>query len=104
MFAKPFGFLNEAAQATKHRVISGFARTNVDRVRVVYLDRDGSRHDAPVQLTQLTARKLERLEDSEPFGFWVAFVPRSAGHRPLEVTAFAQNGDRLGEPFTLQRP
>jgi hypothetical protein len=104
VFSKPFGFLNEAAQATTYRVISGFARTNVDRVRVVYLDRDSGRHEASVRLAQLTARKLEPLEDSEPFGFWVAFVPRSAGHRPIEVTAFASGGERLGEPFTLARP
>jgi hypothetical protein len=104
VFAKPFGFLNEAAQATTYRLISGFARTNVDRVRVVYLDRDGGHHEAPVQLTQLTARKLEPLEDSEPFGFWVAFVPRSAGDRPIEVTAYAAGGERLGAPFTLARP
>jgi hypothetical protein len=104
VFAKPFGFLNEAAQATTYRVISGFARTNVDRVRVVYLDRDGGRHEASVQLTQLTARKLEPVEDSEPFGFWVAFVPRSAGHHPIEVTAYAAGGERLGAPFTLHRP
>jgi hypothetical protein len=50
------------------------------------------------------AEKLERVPGSSPFGFWVAFVPRSAGHRPLEVTAFADNGERLGEPFTLARP
>ena len=104
VFAKPFGFLNDAAQATSYRVISGFARTNVDRVRVVYLDRNRGRHQAPVQLTQLTARKLRPLEDSEPFGFWVAFVPRSAGHRPIEVTAYAAGGEQLGAPFTLQRP
>jgi hypothetical protein len=104
VFAKPYGFLNDAAAATTHRVISGFARPNVDTVRVVYLDRDGSRHEAPVQLTQVGAEKLERVPGSSPFGFWVAFVPRSAGHRPLEVTAFADNGERLGEPFTLARP
>lgn len=104
VFAKPFGFLNDAAAATAHRLISGFARTNVDQVRVVYLDRDGGRHEAPVRVAQMTAQKLEPLEDSEPFGFWVAFVPRSAGHRPIEVTAYAAGGERLGAPFTLQRP
>ena len=104
MFAKPFGFLKDAQQATTSRLISGFARTNVDRVRVVYIDRDGGRHEAPVQLAQMSAQELEPLEDSEPFGFWVAFVPRSAGQRPIEVTAYAGGGERLGEPFTLERP
>jgi hypothetical protein len=104
VFAKPFGFLNDAPEATTHRVISGFARTNVGRVQVVYLDSDGSRHDAQVQLAQVTASTLEKFRPSDPFGYWVAFVPRSAGHRPLEVTAYAENGDRLGAPFTLGRP
>jgi hypothetical protein len=104
VFAKPFGFLNDAAEATTHRVISGFARTSVGRVRVVYLDADGRRHEASVQLAQVSAPKLERFRASEPFGFWVAFIPRSAGHRPIEVTAYAEGGERLGEPFTLARP
>lgn len=104
VFAKPFGFLNDAADATTHRLISGFARTSVGGVRVVYLDGDGGRHEAPVQLTQVTAQKLERFGESEPFGFWAAFVPRSAGHRAIEVTAYAEGGERLGDPFTLARP
>jgi hypothetical protein len=104
VFAKPFGFLNDASEATTHRVLSGFARTNVSRVQVVYLDGDESRHDAPVKLVQATAAVLEKLESSEPFGYWVAFVPRSAGHRPIEVTAYGENGDRLGGPFTLRNP
>jgi hypothetical protein len=104
VFAKPFGFLNDAPKATKHRVISGFARSNVARVQVVYLDGDGDRHEAPVRLAQMSAPELERLEGTEPFGFWVAFIPRSAGHRPIEVTAHAAGGERLGAPFTLGRP
>jgi hypothetical protein len=39
-----------------------------------------------------------------PFGYWIAFVPRSDGHQPIEVTAYGDGGERLGEPFTLQRP
>jgi hypothetical protein len=104
VFAKPYGFLNEAPEATTSRFVSGFARTNVARVRVAYRDRDGARHDAPVHLVQVTASMLRKIESSEPFGYWIAFVPRSAGHRPIEVTAYAANGDRLGAPFTLQRP
>jgi hypothetical protein len=104
VFAKPYGFLNDASEATTHRYISGFARTNVARVKVVHLDRRGERHEAPVQMVQVTASMLEKIESSKPFGYWIAFVPRSAGHRPIEVTAYAGDGDRLGEPFTLQRP
>jgi hypothetical protein len=36
-------------------------------------------------------------------GYWVAFVPRSAGHKPIEVIAFDAGGDRLST-FTLQSP
>ena len=36
VFAKPFGFLNDVSEATTHRVISGFARTAVERVEVLY--------------------------------------------------------------------
>jgi hypothetical protein len=104
VFAKPFGFLTDSPSATTSRVISGFARTNVGAVRLVYLDRDGGRHEAPVKLTQVGEDELKRFPGSEPFGFWVAFVPRSAGHRPIEVTAFEEDGARLGEPYTLERP
>ena len=104
VYAKPYGFLHDAPSATTLRVMSGFARTNVARVRLVYLDHDGGRHEAPVKLTQVGEEKLKGFRGSTPFGFWVAFVPRTAGHRPIEVTAFAENGDRLGEPFTLARP
>jgi len=47
---------------------------------------------------------LGKVESQEDFGFWIAFVPRSAGHRPITVTAHGQGGSRLGEPFTLARP
>jgi hypothetical protein len=104
VFAKPYGFLNEDAEATTYRYVNGFARTNVARVKVVYRDRRGDRHDAPVQMVQVTAPMLEKIESSKPFGYWIAFVPRSAGHRPIEVTAYAEDGGRLGEPFTLERP
>jgi hypothetical protein len=52
----------------------------------------------------VTDSTLGKIEASEPFGFWIAFVPRSAGHRPITVTAHAADGDQLGEPFTLARP
>jgi hypothetical protein len=104
VFAKPYGFLNDASEATTHRVLGGFARTNVERVEVRYRNGDGASHQAPVKLARATASVLKKFKRSEPFGYWLAFVPRSAGHRPIEVTAYAENGDRLGAPFTLQRP
>jgi hypothetical protein len=103
VFAKPYGFLNDAPQATTYRVLSGFARTAVERVQVIYRGRDGNRHEAPVKVTQATSM-LEKFESSEPFGYWIAFVPRSAGHRPIEVVAHGGEGERLGTPFTLRRP
>jgi hypothetical protein len=104
VFAKPYGFLSDAAEATRFRYIGGFARTNVARVKVVYLDRAGDRHEAESQLKQVTARMLDGFDSTEPFAYWMAFVPRSAGHRPIEVTAYSCSGDRLGEPCTLERP
>lgn len=104
VFAKPYGFLNDASEATVHRVLSGFARTSVERVEVLYQDSDGGKHQAPVKLVQATAAKLKQFKSSEPFGYWVAFVPRSAGHQPLDVIAYGANGERLAEPFTLRNP
>jgi hypothetical protein len=104
VFAKPFGFLNEDPRATTSRFVSGFARQRVHRVEVLYRDRRGRAHDAPVRLVQVTDALLGKIEVSEPFGLWIAFVPRSAGHRPITVTAYAGDGDRLGAPFTLARP
>ena len=103
VFAKPYGFLNDASEATTHRVISGFARTNVERVEVLYQDSDGAKHQAPVKLAQVTASKLKEFDGSKPFGYWVAFVPRSAGHRPIDVIAYGAGGDRLST-FSLQNP
>ena len=104
VFAKPFGFLNDVPEATSHRLISGFARTNVERVDVLYRDSEGDRHQARVKLAKATAAMLKEFTSSKPFGFWIAFVPRSAGHRPIDVIAYDPNGARLGEPFTLDRP
>ena len=46
---------------------------------------------------------LREFRGSEPFGFWVAFVPRSAGHRPLDVIAYGADGERLST-FNLKNP
>jgi hypothetical protein len=103
VFAKPYGFLNDASEATSYRVISGFARTSVERVEVLYQDSGGGRHQASVKLAQATTSTLEKFKSSKPFGYWIAFVPRSAGHRPLDVIAYGAGGDRLST-FTLQDP
>jgi hypothetical protein len=73
-------------------------------VQVVWRDRSGDRHDANAQLTQVTAAQLEKFPSAEPFGWWIAFVPRATGHRPIDVTAYGADGGRLGETFTLRRP
>ncbi len=104
VFAKPYGFLNEQPEATIHRFVNGFARPSVDRVQVLYTARDGQRHEAPVKLTQVPASTLAKVGATDAFGYWVAFVPRSAGHRPIEVTAYGEGPDRLEEPFTLRNP
>ncbi len=103
VFAKPYGFLNDASEATRYRVMSGFARPNVERVEVLYQDEEGSRHPADVKLAQATASMLKKFERSEPFGCWMAFVPRSAGHRPVEVIAYGGDGQPLSA-FTLEHP
>jgi hypothetical protein len=104
VFAKPYGFLEEAPHATASMFVSGFARPRVENVKVVYRDRNGARKDAPVRLVHATEPVLREIEASEPFGYWLAFVPRSVGDRPIVVSAYAANGDRLGAPFTVPRP
>ena len=84
--ARGYGFLNDAAAATRHSVMTGFARANVARVEVTYEDSDGRRHEAPVTLGH----------SDEGFGMWVTFGPRSAGRRPwLEVVAYDGQGREL---------
>jgi hypothetical protein len=104
VYAKPFGFLTEAPRATTSRFVSGFARPGVERVEVTFRDRRGRLHQAPVQLRHVTQSMLGKVDASGPFGYWIAFVPRSAGHAPITVTAFGASGERLGAPFMLSRP
>jgi hypothetical protein len=95
--ARPFGFLVDLPQATAHRVLSGFARPWVGRVRVVYRDREGNAHDAPLKLVQIGGEQLERIGGDRAFGYWVAFVPRAAGRRPMvEVIAYDAAGNEAG--------
>jgi hypothetical protein len=90
--ARPFGPRIPIPQATAHNILSGFARPFVSRVRVVYEGKDGERHDAPLKLTQVRGRLLERIEGDAPAGFWVAFIPQSVGGRPVEVIAYDGDG------------
>jgi hypothetical protein len=96
--ARPWGFLTPVPAATAHWLLSGYARPSVSRVRVVYEGKDGRRHDAPIKLRQVRGEQLERIGGSEPAGFWLAFVPRSAG-RPtgttVEVIAYDGSGKIL---------
>ena len=101
--ARNHAFLTDAPEATTYRVLNGFARPKVARVELIYLDRDGGRHEAPLKLVQVAGPVLDKINASEPFGYWVAFVPRSAGHRPIDVIAYGAGGDRLST-FKLQNP
>ena len=70
-----------------------FARSNVARVRVVYRDSAGRRHDAPGTLGHVDKALIRRLGARSSVGVWVTFVPRSAGPRPwLQVVAYAGSG------------
>jgi hypothetical protein len=103
-FAHAYPILSQAAGATTSRWVEGFARPNVARVRVVYRDRSGARHEAPVKLVQVTLEELGEIDASEPFGRWTAFVPRSAGRARVEITAYDAAGRRLGETLTHESP
>jgi hypothetical protein len=103
--AKPYGFLEEAFPATRHWIISGYARANVTRVRLVYRNRGGRWRDAPLELTRVRGALLRRIGGERPFGFFVAFVPPSVDRcgdgRPercmaLRLIAYGQDGRRLG--------
>jgi hypothetical protein len=89
--ARAYGMLSDVPHATRWRLLSGFARPWVSRVRVVYTDEAGERHDAPLKLTQV------RAEWSAPFGYWLAFLPPAAGKHPrFEVIAYREDGAELG--------
>jgi hypothetical protein len=101
--AKPFGFPTYASAATKHRVLRGYARSHVSRVRVVYRDEDGVRRDAPVELTRVRGQLQARIEASQPFGIFVAFVPPDADPRAaIEVLAYDESGEQVGRDRTAR--
>jgi hypothetical protein len=91
VFAKPFGFLGKARPASRYLMLSGYARPNVARVRVVYA---GGR-DAPVDFTRVDEQLAKQMAADGPFGFFVAFVPPKAGKHPIDVIAYDGSGRRL---------
>jgi hypothetical protein len=91
VFAKPFGFLGKARPATKYLMLSGYARANVARVRVVY----SAARDAPVDFVRVDPERAKQMAADGPFGFFVAFVPPKAGARPIDVIAYDGSGRRL---------
>jgi hypothetical protein len=93
VMAKPYGFLDSAEPATEHFMLSGYARSHVERVRLVW---DEGRSEADVELFRVTPEKAERMGASEPFGYWVSFVPPSARHAEFEVVAYGAGGGEIG--------
>jgi hypothetical protein len=93
VMAKPYGFLDAAPPATEHFMLSGYARARVERVRLVW---DEGRQEAPVELFRVTPDKAERMRATGPFGYWVAFVPKSARHAVFEVLAYGGGGEEIG--------
>jgi hypothetical protein len=93
VMAKPFGFLDAEVPATEHFMLSGYARPQVERVRVVW---EEGRQEAPVELFPVTPEKAERMRADGPFGFWVTFVPRSARHAEFEIVSYDEGGAEIG--------
>jgi hypothetical protein len=93
VMAKPFGFLDDVRPASKHYMLSGFARGQVARVRVLY---GPDRREAPVELTRVSGERAERMGASGPFGYWVGFAPRDARHAEFVIVSHGENGDEIG--------
>jgi hypothetical protein len=89
--ARPYGFLDAEEPATRHFMLSGYARPQVARVRVLYQGRE-----APVELTRPSGALLDRIGAAKPFGFWVTFVPRSARHAEFEIVSYDDGGGEIG--------
>ena len=95
IFARAYGFVQPARPATRYLMVSGYARPNVSRVGVAFEARDGRTSEVPVELTQVDRALGERMGADGPFGFFVAFVPARAEHRPIAVSAYDSSGNRL---------
>jgi hypothetical protein len=93
VMAKPYGFLDKEEPATERFMLSGYARPQVSRVRVLY---GPEGRESPVELKQIGGELLDRLGASKPFGFWVTFVPRSARHAEFEIVSYGEDGDEIG--------
>jgi hypothetical protein len=91
VMARPYGFLDAEEPATRHFMLSGYARPQVARVRVLYQGRE-----APVELTRPSGALLDRIGAAKPFGFWVTFVPRSARHAEFEIVSYDDGGGEIG--------
>jgi hypothetical protein len=106
--ARTFGFLNDGEPATAHLSLEGFARPQVARVRVIHKDGKGGWRDAPVEFARVRGALRERVGSAEPFGFFVAFLPRSmrryyggpgdraSGPPAIEVLAYDDGGKQIG--------
>jgi hypothetical protein len=71
-------------------MLSGYARPQVARVRVLFEGRE-----APVELTRMSGALLDRIGATEPFG-WVTFVPPSARQAEFEIVSYDEGGDEIG--------
>jgi hypothetical protein len=44
----------------------------------------------------VTPEKAASMGADGPFGYWVAFVPRSARHAVFEVVSYGAGGEEIG--------
>jgi hypothetical protein len=106
--ARSFGFLERGEPATAYYSLQGFARPNVERVRVVYKDGARRKRDAPVKFVQVRGALRERVGSKEPFGFFAAFLPpsvmryydgpgdRASGEPAIEIVSYDKQGAEIG--------
>lgn len=100
--ARPFGYLSLYPQGTSYLTLVGFTDRRVARVEVSYPTADGTRRDAPVDLSKPSHELLRRIGASKAANVFVAFLPQSAGAGPkeetnaLEVSSYDAAGRKLG--------
>jgi hypothetical protein len=88
--------------------IVGVTEPDVQRIEVTYVNKAGSRVNAPVTLGRLDGELLEKTGAEYPFGFFVAFIPYDGAPIPTNaltpspalqsvyVTAFDEDGHEVG--------
>ena len=88
-------------------VLQGLAAAKVARIEVTYADESGTRKDAQVDMSPVSADLLSQLNlGDEPFEFYVTFLPPGAVSTPvsdqtaadlsdIEVRAFDADGQRV---------